>query len=66
MLPVSPQRHLWTFGRDAQGLTNLAAPLFKDQFYLFIFISLGAFTVVPVIGEECSDDVTELGSQCGQ
>lgn len=55
-------------GADQPGgsFINRASVCPKDPFYLFIFTSLGAFAVVPVIGEECSGDVTELGSQCGQ
>lgn len=55
-------------GADQPGgsFINGASVCPKGQFYFFLFISLGAFAVVPVIGEECSDDVTELGSQCGQ
>lgn len=46
VLPVSLQRHLWTFGQDAQGLTNLAAPLLTERLcvqkinfiYFFLFL----------------------------
>lgn len=53
-------------GQPGGSFINGASVSPKDRFYLFIFISPGAFDAVRVIGEECSDDVTALGSQCGQ